>query len=264
MSPGTPTGAGLFGGYHGGTTQFHGVADSDIVQHYATGELPATAAEIRGLAGEQRDLRAKEMNRQLLDGDVIEAVLFGGGGYGDPLDRDPEAVLADIRSGEVAARFADPVYGVVLTGRDGAPPGVDFDATAQLRRRRRAERLERAAVRPEREARRVAPRILMGEALGVALIDGEPTWCCARCEAVLGSVEANYKTLAARVDGQLTDVDDVVFSDPQLDTDEHVVYSQYACPSCGGLFDNELRVEGDEPVWDIRPDVESLRTALSA
>lgn len=54
----------------------------------------------------------------------------GGGGFGDPLDRDPERVLRDVRDGVVSAEAAREHYGVVL-----APCGrrVDAEATARLR-----------------------------------------------------------------------------------------------------------------------------------
>lgn len=71
---------------------------------------------------------------ELTAGDTITILTPGGGGYGDPLERDPEAVLADVRRGFVTAGRAPVDYGVVL--RDGA---VDTAATAALRAERRAE-----------------------------------------------------------------------------------------------------------------------------
>ena len=41
--------------------------------------------------------------------------LGGGGGYGDPLERDPAAVLHDVREGWVSRERAFEVYGVVLS-----------------------------------------------------------------------------------------------------------------------------------------------------
>jgi N-methylhydantoinase B len=59
----------------------------------------------------------------------------GGGGYGDPLERAPHKVLADVRFGYVSPRKARAVYGVVLSA-----DGVDEAGTAALRRRLRARR----------------------------------------------------------------------------------------------------------------------------
>jgi N-methylhydantoinase B len=63
-------------------------------------------------------------------GDVVEFATSGGGGFGDPLDREPERVLADVDAGLVNLEQAENDYGVVI--RNGA---VDEAATAELRAR---------------------------------------------------------------------------------------------------------------------------------
>jgi len=60
----------------------------------------------------------------------------GGGGWGDPLERDPEAVAADVREGYISPEKAAD-YGVVL---DPASGEVDLKATEMLRVRMRGER----------------------------------------------------------------------------------------------------------------------------
>jgi N-methylhydantoinase B len=60
----------------------------------------------------------------------------GGGGLGDPLDREPEAVLHDLCEGVVSAAAGSEVYGVLVDA--GA---VDAAATARRRRELRAARL---------------------------------------------------------------------------------------------------------------------------
>ncbi|MCK8784377.1 hydantoinase B/oxoprolinase family protein [Roseomonas sp. NAR14] len=64
-------------------------------------------------------------------GDVFRHEVAGGGGWGDPLERDPAAVLRDVRNGLVSPGAARDDYGVVVdTGRWA----VDEPATAALRR----------------------------------------------------------------------------------------------------------------------------------
>jgi len=46
------------------------------------------------------------------NGDVLRIVSPGGGGYGDPGERDPEAVKRDLREGKISAAIARDVYGV--------------------------------------------------------------------------------------------------------------------------------------------------------
>ncbi len=54
----------------------------------------------------------------------------GGGGWGDPLQRDPELVLRDVREGLVSLEAAAREYGVVI---DHSRLTVDHDGTAMLR-----------------------------------------------------------------------------------------------------------------------------------
>jgi N-methylhydantoinase B len=55
----------------------------------------------------------------------------GGGGFGEPQRRDPEAVLRDVRDGVVSLRAARDVYGVALSGD---PLRVDPVETVALRK----------------------------------------------------------------------------------------------------------------------------------
>ena len=68
---------------------------------------------------------------QIQRGDVFCHVLAGAGGFGDPLERDPVRVLADVRDEKITSDYARSEYGVVLRGR---PPTVDENATAALRK----------------------------------------------------------------------------------------------------------------------------------
>jgi N-methylhydantoinase B len=68
-------------------------------------------------------------------GDVLHFVTWGGGGWGDPLERDPARVALEVRRGLVTAAGARR-YGVVVTA-DGA---ADLAATGLLRDELRADR----------------------------------------------------------------------------------------------------------------------------
>jgi N-methylhydantoinase B len=63
----------------------------------------------------------------------------GGGGWGDPLDRDPQAVLDDVLDEYVSIEGAARDYGVVLTGSvEELTVAIDAEATAALREKMRA------------------------------------------------------------------------------------------------------------------------------
>ena len=65
----------------------------------------------------------------LAPGDRVRVLSPGGGGWGDPRERDPEQVARDVRDGLVGVEEARDVYGVVLAA-DGS---ADETATAALR-----------------------------------------------------------------------------------------------------------------------------------
>jgi N-methylhydantoinase B len=74
---------------------------------------------------------------QLAPGDVVIMDAAGGGGYGDPRERDPELVQEDVIQGYVTVERAKQDYGVVI---DPGMMKADLSATDELRRSMRATR----------------------------------------------------------------------------------------------------------------------------
>ncbi len=74
-------------------------------------------------------------------GDILRVLSPGGGGWGDPLNRDPEAVLLDVRRGLVSVESASDDYGVLfLPTDDDYERQLDAEATEAQRDAIRAER----------------------------------------------------------------------------------------------------------------------------
>src|SRR5215470_11656512 len=84
--------------------------------------------------GTRETLPSKKMI-VLHPGDQLWEYIAGGAGYGDPLDRDPAAVCADVLDRKISPALALEAFGVVLTP-DGA--AVDDVKTKETRERRRA------------------------------------------------------------------------------------------------------------------------------
>jgi N-methylhydantoinase B len=74
----------------------------------------------------------------LKQADVFRLDTPGGGGYGDPLLRDPARVLMDVCEGTVSAQAAETEYGVVLK-QDAASWVIDETATDRLRAKLKAK-----------------------------------------------------------------------------------------------------------------------------
>jgi len=78
--------------------------------------------------------------------EVWVGVSSGGGGYGDPLERDPLLVAENVRDGFISREIADTVFGVILG--TGIEPQVCHPETAALRACLRAERGDPPIITP--------------------------------------------------------------------------------------------------------------------
>lgn len=98
---------------------------------------------------------------RLKRGDVYLHIMAGGGGYGDPFDRDPIDVLDDVIEEKVTIKHAEDAYGVVIVADPALRGAAACDG--QMRQRRRTFKLraslsklpvigtaERMSVYPER------------------------------------------------------------------------------------------------------------------
>jgi N-methylhydantoinase B len=101
-------------------------------------ELARLEMWIAGADGHSRTLRTMS-NEPVYPGDVCKIKSPGGGGWGNPLDRDPLNVQADVIDGLVTPQRALDVYGVVFKGDTTQVDRlrVDADATLKVRDERR-------------------------------------------------------------------------------------------------------------------------------
>jgi N-methylhydantoinase B len=99
------------------------------------GGLSASPGLMRlSIAGETSELDAVVVDRSLSQGAELTILAAGGGGWGDPRERDPDAVSADVLDGYVTAEAAQAVYGAPVDGSalhaQGAAP-VAAEATTE-------------------------------------------------------------------------------------------------------------------------------------
>jgi N-methylhydantoinase B len=141
-----PGSIGVAGGYPSNTNQFVIKRGTNVRDLLAAGSMPD---DLDDLDGELEIFTESIVKTSQGPEDVHRYVAMGGGGYLDPLDRDPGLVLADHLVGAVTTEHARDTYGVVL---DAGEACVDEAATESRRRemrdeRRRSASLPRAAVR---------------------------------------------------------------------------------------------------------------------
>jgi N-methylhydantoinase B len=113
--------------------------------------------------GEVSMLGAAFANVPLHEGDVFSRPSAGGGGFGDPLERDPLLVLNDVIDGYVSIERAAKDYGVVVLNGGGTDDdrGYRVDAAATRREREFARRHRQEWL--EAEPTKMAERFRRGE-----------------------------------------------------------------------------------------------------
>lgn len=229
-----PNCAGLFGGYPGSGSGYELVQNSNIFECYARGDIPSVVSD---LSGDVVPLEAKTSMFQLHNGDVLNVLPQGGGGFGDPVSRDPEAVATDIRDRRVTPGAAATVYGVVL----GGDSGVDVDATVKRRAEICADRLERAEPgTPVEQASKDAPVLFSnGDALEVAGDADNAFFRCRKCRTSLGHKGQSWKDRASSLDLNAEEVGGHITLDPRM------AITQYLCPGCGASLEVDVRRTGD-------------------
>jgi N-methylhydantoinase B/oxoprolinase/acetone carboxylase alpha subunit len=136
---------GLFGGYAAppnprfvitGTNVLGLLANTDPALELTQYDL-ARNEPVRGTYRYEASSQATEAFQP---GDLFVYSIGGGGGYGDVLEREPVAVIEDLRANVISPEVARDVYRVVY---DPASLEVDEQATAEARQQARAERRQR-------------------------------------------------------------------------------------------------------------------------
>jgi N-methylhydantoinase B len=229
-----PCGHGIGGGMPAKSGYYKVARDTDVHEWFADGRVPADEDE---LAGTIEWPHPKVAQLPVGLDDVFCTSWFGGGGYGDPLDRDPEAVAHDVEEGYVSAAAARATYGVVLG---------DDEATVRLRAELRGARLGGDPLDAPPLPTLPDGAVWLDEHL-VVRADG--TTACGRCEHELAGPGAGYKSGAVALEGTLMAADRV-WVDPGHYVDDEVVLRQFVCPGCATLLDNEVTLASLPPVED--------------
>jgi N-methylhydantoinase B len=126
-------GNGLAGGYPCANVQAGIIRNSKFFDLLAQNRLPQSLTELGEMEPCPR-IGSLEQNRD----DVFVVFTSGGGGYGDPLDREQEMVQNDVKLGDVSVDFAREAYGVVI---EPDTLEIDLEETNRRRHEIKSERL---------------------------------------------------------------------------------------------------------------------------
>ena len=238
-----PESPGLCGGYPSTTNQFALLRDSDVRERFASGVVPQSFDELRG----ELEVPGAYAVTSMGGGDVYFAMSMGGGGYGDPLRRDPDRVARDVERSLVSREWAQRMYGVVL--REGTCD-IDEAATAACRasllddRRLAADLDHEVGLSTEWEP--TYDGLRLSEMLFYDLSGAEARLRCA-CGCVLGPVTVPYKSLCASARYPVQRVGPHV--NPHHVGGDRFELREFYCPGCFTLLATEI-ARREDPVLD--------------
>ena len=241
-----PSTKGAFGGLPGSIQRNLILRDADVPALLASGVVPSTIDEIPCSGVEVA--HAKDSVR-LGPADAWLNFCTGGGGFGDPLLRDPAMVAADLAAGIYEADAAAALYGVVLDGAGNLDP----DGTRRRRTELKRFRIDTGtppSVRPRERRERDEHDVRVPEiCLEVRPDGGHDCFACAWCSTVLGPATLDVRSYTIAVEHRLGSLSPLNrFAD-----DGRAGVLLFCCPSCGTALTSDVRVFADD---SRRPEIE--------
>jgi N-methylhydantoinase B len=250
-------GAGLFGGYPfggGGLRALYPCDPAMVRERLEIGQYPASVEEV--VRGDWGEAAAPPAGRPRVRLSLYSLVtdFVQSGGFGDPLERDPERLVADVENSIYSREVVRRQFGLVL---DDAFR-VQMAETDALRATLRQERLRTA--RPVREGMPAPPpdaatwpAILRPHAaLEIAGRAGQAVWRCVGCQRMLGVASESYKLGSAL---HVTDLEEIADYPLPGGASFRAKLLQFFCPGCGTLLQVDIYVPGGSGPM-ILPDVE--------
>lgn len=239
-----PLSTGLSGGESANTGMDIRVLSSDAPAQLAAGRIPASLEEI---GGEHFEM-PPHLETELAGSDAYFMLWQGGGGYGDPLLRDPAAVASDVVDGRVSPETASAIYGVVVDGAGGFDAAATSARRIELNEQRGGVAKAPPKIDPDATCShgvRIDDNLRLGE-------NGEIV--CAHCETVVGD-SATYLSKATLREGTPDLAGPQIKGHPEKHTDREVIYRQLLCPGCGVAFQSEIVPADEDPGRTKRPTV---------
>jgi N-methylhydantoinase B len=129
---------GISGGYPAANSQIAVLRNSNVRE-----VLKSRVLSFNELEGEEERHGTRDIFK-IKDVDVLRISCSGGGGWGDPIERDPELVCEDVVTGYTSIEMAEEAYGVIL---DPKKLEVNIDKTKECREKIRVERLKKGRIK---------------------------------------------------------------------------------------------------------------------
>jgi len=172
--------------------------------------------------------------------------MMGGGGYGDPIDRDTEAVLKDFVNNLISLKYARDIYGVILN-----PDTQKLNLEATLKERERIKNYrKKISNRYKIFSFLDADREKKGERISKYFegIETNGKWFirCKKCKQIISSLEENYKEYLLFSENRLFK------AGPWRSDSERFILREFYCPGCLTMVTTEVVLKDTPFIWDIQ------------
>jgi N-methylhydantoinase B len=223
---------GVFGGYPGCNT-------ASVQLRNTKERFPYDVASAGAEHVDRVGLGVTDINAE----DILYIRYDGAGGYGDPLDRDPELVLHDVLWELVTEAPARDVYGVVFSADKKR---VDSEATQARRVALRTERLNgkkpKADLRARAEIARTPYRL--GEYLQVVRARNAAFVQCTWCGERICPPESDWKEHVVSRKSPPSKAGPL-----RVDSGKFFLL-EFFCPGCATALDVDIALQDDPPLHD--------------
>jgi N-methylhydantoinase B len=175
--------------------------------------------------------------RRMREGDVFKGRWQGGGGWGDPLDRDVRAVAADLKADLISSDAAFQIYGVVCDGKF-----VDERATEQRRAQLRFDRVG-GKFKPADASRSAKPVGSIGYNL-LIVWSGDELQVVSKGGCILSRGSTRWRSGAVKGKTPLSGCLGIRLHD-------RLTMTSYYCPSTGQMLAVDVHEVDHDPTDDV-------------
>ncbi len=240
-----PDSVGINGGYPANTHVAVLKRATDVEEEMKQGRLPQDMDEVSG----KLEVMPAMIDTPFRRGDVYSGRGMGGGGYGDPIERDPSLVARDVANKLVSVEAAWSIYGVRVNPETATVNSSETQARRQQIREQRKgwKPIKQSALSPRNKGGKVVRPV--SENLSVVENGGQKVIRC-RCGQAISPAGQNYREYALFSESPIQKAGPHV-NEYKLG-EEAYAFREYCCPGCYTLLDAEIALKGAPILWDAQ------------
>jgi N-methylhydantoinase B len=231
---------GASGGFPGSVQRSLVLRNVDVFDQFDAGKIPLSMEETKA---ERTDLQQAKDATTITTRDAWVCFCDGGGGFGDPLERDPEHVKRDVGLGLCTTDEASRLYQVLFDSKSG----VDGDRTAAARSDKRKWRHQigrRLGADWKPGLKFEGPqRFRYGECLAVRDTKAGPAIGCIRCGHTLCGADEDPRSRSLMVEENMSALSPL----NKYGREKEIVIREYCCPGCATVFSTDVQFRADDP-----------------